>query len=72
MEIKSAAIFETKVNDRVYRFEVEAGCPLGDAYTASGQFLDKFIEMINENAKLRKEQQPKEEVIADGEPEQAV
>jgi hypothetical protein len=73
MEIKSAAIFEILKDERVYRLEVPAGAPLGEVYQVSGEFLDKFIEMINENAKLRKEQQEKiKEEKPDVEPEQTV
>jgi hypothetical protein len=72
MEIKSSAVFEIVKNERVFRLEVPVGAPLGDCYQVAGEYLDKFIEMINENAKMRKEHEAKSQEVADEQPEQAV
>lgn len=55
MEIKNSLSLEVVKGDKVYRMEMPAGAPLGEAYTVAGEFMDKFIELINEHAAKRKE-----------------
>ena len=63
MDIKSNITFEVKIEDRTYKMEMPVGAPLGEAYGAASQFMDKIIELINDHAAKQKakEDEPSEE-----------
>ena len=50
MEAKNLIAFEFEKEDRVYRLQMPAGAPLGEAYEASASFLAEMVRMINEHA----------------------
>ena len=62
MEVKNVICFEIEKEDRIYRLEMPMGAPLGEAYEVASNFLERMIELINENAeKAKLEEKPKEE-----------
>lgn len=62
MEIKNSLSLEIVKEDNVYRMEMPAGAPLGEAYMVAGEFMDKFVELINEHAAKRKENEQSQDV----------
>ena len=59
MEAKQEIAFEHIVDDRIYKFTLPHGAPLGEAYQAAVMFLEKMVHMIQEHAD--KTLKPKEE-----------
>lgn len=55
MIVKNKLVFEHKVEDNVYKMEMDTNSPLGQAYQAAGAFLDEIIRLINEHAEKRLE-----------------
>ena len=52
--------FEHIVDDRIYKFTLPHGAPLGEAYQAAIIFLEEMVRMINEHTEktLKKEEGP--------------
>jgi len=50
MEGKQEIVFEHIVDDRIYKFTLPHGAPLGEAYQASVMFLETMVRMIQEHA----------------------
>ena len=66
MELKSLILVEVKKDDRVYRFEMPVGAPLGECYDAAFQALNKIAELMRDAAsKAERKDEPAEEVKAD-------
>lgn len=64
MEVKSTIQFEVKKEDRVYRLDIPLNCPLGEAFTACGEFMDKMVELINKHQEQRKAMESQSEDVA--------
>jgi hypothetical protein len=63
MEQKHIIAFDFKREDRIYRLEMPAGCPLGEAYEATASFLSEMVRMINEHAEKSMPKDPKAESL---------
>ncbi len=50
MKAKQEIAFEHIVDDRIYKFTLPHGSPLGEAYQASVMFLETMVRMIQEHA----------------------
>lgn len=61
MEAKNIISFEFKKEDRIYRFELPYGAPLGEAYEVCSLVLDEIVRQIKEHAEKRRPQEPIEE-----------
>lgn len=57
MEFKNTIVLEIQKEERVYRMEMPAGAPLGEAYQCAGMMLDRLVELINEHSQKRKEEE---------------
>lgn len=60
MEPKQIVHFDFEKEDRIYRFQMPAGAPLGEAYEASACFLAEMVRLINEHAEKMKPVEVKE------------
>jgi hypothetical protein len=60
METKNTIVLEIQKEGRIYRMEMPTNAPLGEAYTVAGSFLDKLVDLINEHAKKRQEDEKKD------------
>lgn len=60
MEIKKDVIFEITKEERVYRFQIPEGAPLGDTYDVGWQFLEKILLLINDHVQNSKPKEPEE------------
>ncbi len=49
MKAKQEIAFEHIVEDRIYKFTLPHGAPLGEAYQASVIFLEEMVRMIQEH-----------------------
>ena len=59
MEGKQEIAFEHIVDERIYKFTLPHGAPLGEAYQASVMFLETMVRMIQDHADktLKKDEQ---------------
>ncbi len=59
MKAKQEIAFEHIVDDRIYKFTLPHGAPLGEAYQAAVIFLEEMVHMINDHAEktLKKEEE---------------
>lgn len=49
MKAKQEIAFEHIVDDRIYKFTLPHGAPLGEAYQAAVIFLEEMVRMIQEH-----------------------
>ena len=69
MEAKNVIAFEYIKEDRVYRLDMPAGAPLGEAYEAAANFLAEMVRLINEHAEKSMPKDPDENATADAKEE---
>ena len=50
MKAKQEIAFEHIVDDKIYKFTLPHGAPLGEAYQAAVMFLETMVRMIQEHA----------------------
>ena len=60
MDAKNIIAFDFEKEDRIYRLQMPAGAPLGEAYEAAASFLAEMVRMINEHAQASMPKDPKE------------
>lgn len=66
MEIKKNVVFEIVKEERIYRFDIPEGSPLGETYQVGWEFLEKILTLINEHTENLKPKEPEEEEEKDG------
>lgn len=49
MELKSIVAIEVEKNERIFKLELPVGAPLGDAYEACWEMLNKIVAMAKES-----------------------
>ena len=49
MKAKQEIAFEHIVDDKIYKFTLPHGAPLGEAYQAAIIFLEEMVRLINEH-----------------------
>jgi len=61
MDLSNKIVFESKKEDRIYRFEIPMNAPLGESYQVVLELVDKFVSLINENAERLKPKEVKDQ-----------
>ena len=54
MEVKNTLMFEVKKNENMYRMEMPMNAPVGEAYSAVADFMERIVAIINEQAEKRR------------------
>ncbi len=68
MKAKQEIAFEHIVDDKIYKFTLPHGAPLGEAYQAAIIFLEEMVRMINEHTeKTLKKEGNKGSSVSEGE-----
>lgn len=59
-EYKAKAVIEVKKGERIYSFECENNCPLGEIYDSLNEMRNMILKTINEHEQKQAEEKPKE------------